>query len=147
VIRMTVMKKSNKDDAVSPVIGVMLMLVVTIVIAAVVAAFASGLGGDVESAPAAVFDVGLDKNGNLKLQHLSGENLIEKSISAKVQNAEGEILLKGQFTADGFFSPGETTSITLTSVNSGSVDTGDYVKVVILYDGKHVILNKDIMVN
>ena len=144
---MTVMKKSNKEDAVSPVIGVMLMLVVTIVIAAVVAAFASGLGGDVESAPAAVFDVGLDKDKKLTLQHLSGENLIEKSISAKVQNAEGEILLKGQFTADGFFSPGETISLTLNPVDGGSVDTGDYVKVVILYDGKHVILNKDIMVN
>ena len=34
----------KKEDAVSPVIGVMLMLVVTIVIAAVVAAFASGMG-------------------------------------------------------------------------------------------------------
>ena len=140
------MKKSNKDDAVSPVIGVMLMLVVTIVIAAVVAAFASGLGGDVESAPAAVFDVDLDNSKKLTLQHLSGESLIEKSISAKVQNAAGTTLLEGQFTAAGFFSPGETTSITLSSVGSGSVASGDYVKVVILYDGKHVILNKDIMV-
>ena len=140
------MKKSNKEDAVSPVIGVMLMLVVTIVIAAVVAAFASGLGGDVESAPAAIMDVNLNKDKALTLQHLSGESLIEKSISAKVQNAGGKILLEGQFTADGFFSPGETTSITLTPVNSGTVSSGDYVKVIILYDGKHVILNKDIMV-
>ena len=144
---MTVMKKSNKEDAVSPVIGVMLMLVVTIVIAAVVAAFAGGLGGDVESAPAAVFDVDLNKDRTLTLQHLSGENLIEKSISAKVQNAAGTILLEGKFSGEGFFSPGETLSTTLSSVNSGSVKTGDYVKVVILYDGKHVILNKDIMVD
>ena len=43
---MTVMKKTEqKDDAVSPVVGVMLMLVVTIIIAAVVAAFAGGLVG------------------------------------------------------------------------------------------------------
>lgn len=142
------MKKSNKEDAVSPVIGVMLMLVVTIVIAAVVAAFASGLGGDVDSAPAAVFDVDLDKNGNLKLQHLSGENLIEKSISAKVQNAKGETLLEGKYSGDGFFSPGETISTTLSKVNNNvNVNSGDYVKVIILYDGKHVILNKDIMVD
>lgn len=40
--------KSLKDDAVSPVIGVMLMLVVTIVIAAVIAVFASGTVGDIE---------------------------------------------------------------------------------------------------
>ena len=37
-------KKS--DDAVSPVIGVMLMLVVTVVIAAVITAFATGMAGD-----------------------------------------------------------------------------------------------------
>lgn len=38
----------TNDDAVSPVIGVMLMLVVTIVIAAVIAVFASGTVGDIE---------------------------------------------------------------------------------------------------
>ena len=47
----------KKEDAVSPVIGVMLMLVVTIVIAAVVAAFAGGLGSDVEMAPTAALDI------------------------------------------------------------------------------------------
>jgi archaeal type IV pilus assembly protein PilA len=35
----------NREDAVSPVVGVMLMLVVTIIIAAVVSAFAGGLFG------------------------------------------------------------------------------------------------------
>ena len=55
---MTVMKKTEqKDDAVSPVVGVMLMLVVTIIIAAVVAAFASGVTADVEKAPNTVLDV------------------------------------------------------------------------------------------
>lgn len=36
-------EKHVKDSAVSPVVGVMLMLVVTIVIAALVASFAGGL--------------------------------------------------------------------------------------------------------
>jgi len=38
-------------DAVSPVVGVMLMLVVTIIIAAVVSAFAGGLGGSQQKTP------------------------------------------------------------------------------------------------
>ena len=50
-------KTEQKDDAVSPVVGVMLMLVVTIIIAAVVAAFASGVTADVEKAPNTVLDV------------------------------------------------------------------------------------------
>lgn len=41
----------NSDDAVSPVVGVMLMLVVVIIIAAVVSAFAGGIGTDTRKAP------------------------------------------------------------------------------------------------
>lgn len=44
-------KMIRKDDGVSPVVGVMLMLVVTIIIAAVVSAFAGGLAGSQEKAP------------------------------------------------------------------------------------------------
>ena len=54
---MTILKKTQKDDAVSPVVGVMLMLVVTIIIAALVAAFASGLGTDSSSTTTAIFTV------------------------------------------------------------------------------------------
>ncbi len=51
------MKKRNTtgwaDEAVSPVVGVMLMLVVTIIIAAVVSGFAGGLASDETKAPQA----------------------------------------------------------------------------------------------
>lgn len=46
------MKKIN-EDAVSPVVGVMLMVVVTVVVAAVVAMFASGFTTGTDTAPAA----------------------------------------------------------------------------------------------
>lgn len=42
----------SRDDGVSPVVGVMLMLVVTIIIAAVVSAFAGGLSTGQKKAPA-----------------------------------------------------------------------------------------------
>lgn len=41
----------KNDEAVSPVVGVMLMLVVTIIIAAVVSGFAGGLAGTTQKAP------------------------------------------------------------------------------------------------
>lgn len=47
------MKKRNHECGVSPVVGVMLMLVVTIIIAAVVSAFAGGLATQKEKAPQA----------------------------------------------------------------------------------------------
>ena len=138
------MKKSNKDDAVSPVIGVMLMLVVTIVIAAVVAAFASGLGGDVESAPAAVFDVDIGSDKVVKIQHLSGENLLINKMSVKVQygsNSATPSLTGGS----GYFTPGMTLTSSALPDSLGEIN-GKYVSVVIIYDGKHVIFNKDILV-
>lgn len=68
----SVMKHTKKEDAVSPVVGVMLMLVVTIVIAAIVAAFAGGIGTDVSAPTTAIIKldsytmstVNQDKNGN-----------------------------------------------------------------------------------
>lgn len=52
------MKKENgKEEGVSPVIGVMLLLVVTVVIAAVVVGFSTGLAGSTGTTPTALFEV------------------------------------------------------------------------------------------
>ncbi|WP_342772134.1 type IV pilin N-terminal domain-containing protein [Methanoculleus sp. UBA374] len=64
----------RRDDAVSPVIGVMLMLVVTIIIAAVVSGFAGGLVTSQEPAPSASFDVSLtDDSIDLTVRSISEE--------------------------------------------------------------------------
>ena len=60
------MTRTKPDDAVSPVIGVMLMLVVTVVIAAAVAVFATGLAEDTEPAPVAKLDVMIYSKYNVK---------------------------------------------------------------------------------
>ncbi|HXX55746.1 MAG TPA: type IV pilin [Methanoregula sp.] len=56
------MKQLN-DKAVSPVVGVMLMLVVVIIIAAVVSGFAGSLMGGTKSAPQLAMDVHIANNG------------------------------------------------------------------------------------
>ena len=65
------MIQTKSEDAVSPVIGVMLMLVVTIIIAAVVAAFAGGVGADAEPAPVTVLNVEGASAGHIEI--LPGE--------------------------------------------------------------------------
>jgi flagellin-like protein len=40
-------KKSNNDEAVSPVIGVILMVAITVILAAVIAAFVFGMAGSI----------------------------------------------------------------------------------------------------
>jgi flagellin-like protein len=56
-------KMIKNEEGVSPVIGVMLMLVVTIIIAAVVSGFAGGLAGSQEKAPAASFECRISNSG------------------------------------------------------------------------------------
>lgn len=54
----------ENGQAVSPVVGVMLMLVVTIIIAAVVSAFSGGLAGTQQKAPQASIDVKIQMNAD-----------------------------------------------------------------------------------
>ena len=59
-----VMKKQFTEHAVSPVVGVMLMVVVTIIVAAVVSSFGTGLTGDVSTASNARVElVGVSSGG------------------------------------------------------------------------------------
>ena len=133
----------KKEDAVSPVIGVMLMLVVTIVIAAVVAAFAGGLGSDVEMAPTAALDIDVTSDGKVKIEHLSGETLTNEKITIKVTDANGNPKGTGNLGTQGVFTPGSIKEITLTGE---SIGLGDYVTVTILADGKHIVAKKDVLV-
>ena len=135
--------KERKEDAVSPVIGVMLMLVVTIVIAAVVAAFAGGMGSDVEMAPTAALDIDVTSDGKVKIEHLSGETLTNEKITIKVTDANGNPKGTGNLGTQGVFTPGSTKEITLTGA---SIGLGDYVTVTILADGKHIVAKKDVLV-
>lgn len=81
------MLKRNYDEAVSPVVGVMLMLVVTIIIAAVVSGFAGGLINSQEATPSANFDVSLtDDSISLKVQSIS-EDISSKDLVIVLSNA------------------------------------------------------------
>ncbi len=81
-------KFRRDDDAVSPVIGVMLMLVVTIIVAALVASFAGGLGSTMEKTPSAALDISIDMTPNMDLQygplmlfrHIGGDPLDTKDL-------------------------------------------------------------------
>lgn len=90
-----ILKKS--DDAVSPVIGVMLMLVITVVVAGVIAAFGTGMVGETESAPNVVldvnilsnFDVASEENYGLvgpdfQIRHVAGDPLDTDEIEIQI---------------------------------------------------------------
>lgn len=91
------MIQKKSEDAVSPVIGVMLLLVVTIIIAAVVAVFASGVGTDAEPAPATVLNVvDICDRG-----HSEPENWVFNPLFSVLINGDGAMNDDGTFTLGG----------------------------------------------
>lgn len=74
------MMKPIFDDnrAVSPVIGVILMVAITVILAAVIAAFVLGFGADQEAAPQASWSASDSANGNsgsITFTHTGGERV------------------------------------------------------------------------
>ena len=98
------MMQKKSDDAVSPVVGVMLMIVITVVIAAVITTFATGVTSDAEAAPTAVLDVEIydyyqalvDVGGpDFHITQLSGDALDTKNL---------EIRLSWEYDGKSYFS-------------------------------------------
>jgi len=63
----------RREDAISPVIGVMLMLVVTIIIAAIVAAFAGGTTSGTQKAPQATISGTYSQSNGMTITHNGGD--------------------------------------------------------------------------
>ena len=91
------MKKNDmkNEDAVSPVIGVMLMIVVTIIIAAVVSGFAGGMSSTESKVPNAAFtvDPDLDGNGTIMFKHTGGDELMLDEILVQLEYDDKSIIL------------------------------------------------------
>ena len=76
------------DRAVSPVVGVMLMLSITVMIAAIVSAAAGGLSGTEKKAPSAILDIAIyaakDYGGysvpSMTIKHINGNVLQTKDL-------------------------------------------------------------------
>jgi len=107
------MTKTKREDAVSPVVGVMLMLVVAIIIAAMAASFAGGLSANEKVAPQSTFSVDYTakitdtdktndipnspfKNNGLTFRLVSGDVVAMKDVAIQLQNGDKNI----QFSMD-----------------------------------------------
>jgi FlaG/FlaF family flagellin (archaellin) len=98
-----------KEDAVSPVVGVMLMLVVTIVIAAIVSAFAGGIPADTAKPPQVTLSVApaVDDLG-IVFRHTGGDAFALKDISVQLQSLDATFTIDSSAlkssTGEGYFS-------------------------------------------
>ena len=89
-------QQERKEDAASPVIGVMLMLVVTVVIAAVITVFATGMAGDsTATTPMALLEAdNLQVSGNnlksFDIVHKGGDEMSLENLQVTLEQIGGE---------------------------------------------------------
>jgi len=131
--------RKNGDDGISPVVGVMLMLVVTIIIAAVVSAFAGGAVTGSQKSPNANVEFHIRNGGTANTSYFSmnilgvsepipTKNLklytswqtTNKTSGSSADILTGEGLSKGTAAAYVFGSPGDL----VTGTDAFSVPTG-----------------------
>ena len=86
---------ASGDAAVSPVVGVMLMLAVTIMIAAIVSAFAGGFSETPDKTPQSSIKVRVDLNENRTyFDHAGGDPFTLNSIQVVLQSGENKTTIR-----------------------------------------------------
>ncbi|MCT9098497.1 type IV pilin N-terminal domain-containing protein [Haloarchaeobius sp. HME9146] len=103
----------TEERAVSPVIGVILMVAITVILAAVIGAFVLNIGGNQEKVPQASFsfaDNGAATN-NIEVTHEGGEGVATGQITFTVNGADQT----SPFGTDTSWTAGETFPVTAAS--------------------------------
>jgi len=129
---------TDEEQAVSPVIGVILMVAITVILAAVIASFVLGLGDSQEVAPTSTFDFNYDADGqNLTITHTGGDNVKAQNVYVRGNSLsqDGDTRWLGNGTAsttiDGAdaITSGDTYILNSTSDGPGSSPNvgSDYV--------------------
>jgi len=118
----------DDDRGVSPVIGVILMVAITVILAAVIGTFVLGLGDSLQQAPQAQLDAEED-GGALDISHNGGDAIAVGDIRITVEGADQDEYTEGDgFSHSGDFTVGNT--ITITDSELGSPDSNAQVQVI-----------------
>ena len=121
----------NDDDAVSPVIGVILMVAITVILAAVIASFVLGLGDSQQQTPSASFEFDYDSDATgdtLTITHNGGDSIEDARISIVGSSSslsaswpDSEVTAGDSVTVDP--SSGETVTVVWTDADEETSST------------------------
>jgi flagellin-like protein len=124
--------EGGDDRAVSPVIGVILMVAITVILAAVIGTFVLGLGENVQStAPSASFAFDYDGGTSVTITHESGDvvsaNLVsvvgdvDYSSTSSLTDADGDSTSDEWGSSSDTISAGDSKTITTSTASSPTI--------------------------
>ena len=85
---MDLKKLFTEERAVSPVIGVILMVAITVILAVVIGAFVLGLGGETDAAPQATLSLQESSDDNITIEHRGGDRIDFSDITIIVSDTD-----------------------------------------------------------
>ncbi len=107
---------TDDNRAVSPVIGVILMVAITVILAAVIGGFVLGLGDSLQSAPQAQIDAAGVGNNAVEISHNGGDAITHSDLDIKFGSTTAEAFesadTAGTVDASGEFQVGDTIEFT-----------------------------------
>ncbi|MFA9516195.1 type IV pilin [Halopenitus sp. H-Gu1] len=115
----------SDERAVSPVIGVILMVAITVILAAVIGTFVLGLGNDLQNTqPTASFNFQYEDNGegtndNVTITHAGGDTIDGSSDVVRLTESAGVGFTSGETWTDSSISAGSSHIATLDGDWSG----------------------------
>jgi flagellin-like protein len=133
------MKFRENEDAVSPVIGVILMVAITVILAAVIAAFVFGMGSNVQTTKTVGVTAALNSTQYLVVTVQGGGDVgLLESLNMTV-NGKDEVMIN---TTDNSW--GKNLSVGASFNTAKQVNAGDHVIVVAHFKDKsqQVVLDK-----
>ena len=119
--------QTDDTRAVSPVIGVILMVAITVILAAVIGAFVIGIGGEQDNAPSASIDFSQSpSDGEVDITHQSGSSLDPNTITIQVDvDDDGSDGFDGTEWDGDEISAGDTVSLTEDNSDDGFIAVTD----------------------
>ena len=124
---MKLKKLFTEERAVSPVIGVILMVAITVILAAVIGAFVLGLGGDTQDTPSATLSIEAGgEDGEIDLRHRGGQTLDSSEITIRLSSDNST----ADANLDEDLSAGQTVTVDVDSEDGEAQD----VEVTVIHD-------------
>lgn len=147
------------EDAVSPVIGVILMVAITVILAAVIGTFVLGLGENVQSAPQATLQVQENTADNsFDLRHGGGDQIEYDDFEVVIEGSDGEgtysyesvDLSSGSVSDDNYASDGDDDVLAVGEVDqivlgvTGGSSTTEVTVTLVHTPSDNIVLEQDI---
>lgn len=132
--------RSKQERAVSPVIGVILMVAITVILAAVIGVFVLGLQDELgETAPQATIEFADTGEGELEISHEHGESLDTDELTLVVNGTSDD----GDFWDVDSLSAGESTTVATADADDLTLDEDN--EVALRHDPSDTVLGEDVV--